>query len=141
MVTADSHEEVHELFQKHHEWLIVPSDGEAFSITSSEIEISLKKKQLLFGFLDHKGFHTWRINSVSKVNDEICLDLAGAFGRNRTQIKLVPRVSAASLTAEIEMARLKRANAIAEMIHGYLHASRIRRVELATENSRLAHIF
>src|SRR4051812_20419513 len=141
MVTAEDRDEIQSLFGKHPEWLIVPSEGEAFSVSCSEIEVSHQKRQLHFGFLDGKGYHTWRINSFSSSDEEIHLDLAGAFGRNRTQIKLVPRISAAALAAEIEIARLKRANAIAELVKEGLNVTRIRRVELAKENGRLAHIF
>ena len=141
MVNAEERAEIQGLFDKHFEWLIVPHEGDAFPVTSHELELTENKNHVLFGFLDGKGFHTWKINEAVRAEDEVHLDLAGAFGKDRTRLKLVPRISAASLAAEIETARLKRANTIADLIKDGLGASRVRRVELAKENGRVAHIF
>jgi hypothetical protein len=141
---VDAQERVAELrgfFDRHVEWLLVPSEGDAFPINNKEIEVKRKNNDVLLGFLDNKGFHSWRINEIGYADDEIRLDLAGAFRKNRTRIRLVPRIAAAALAAEIELARLKRANTIAELIKDGLNAKSIRRVSLSKDNGRLAHIF
>jgi hypothetical protein len=124
----------------HTEWLLVRAAGPAFPLYASEIEISDDGKKALFGFPDDRGFHIWRLNGFVCDGSEITIDAASAFARNQETMRLVPRVSAADLTAEVELARLQKANEIAGLIANSYPGSKLGRVSLNDENGRLAQI-
>ncbi|MBK7932529.1 MAG: hypothetical protein KA956_04630 [Pyrinomonadaceae bacterium] len=124
----------------HHEWLLVREFDKTFPLDRTEIEVGVDGDKTMFGFLDDNGFHSWRLNDATLSNNEISLDVAGAFGRKRETIRLVPRVAAAEIAAEIEIARLKMANEIAAMIEPSFPGTKLGRVALNVETGRLAQI-
>jgi Protein of unknown function DUF91. len=136
-----SHTEIRKIIDKHFEWLLVRPSGKSFPLLAGEIEMSIKDGRTYFSFLDDLGFHTWRLNGFECENEEILLDVAGAFGKNREKFRLVPRESTNVLTAEVEIARLKKANEIAKIATASLRSLKLVRVALSAENGRLAHIF
>src|SRR5688500_15747017 len=109
MVNTD---ELCELIAAHPEWLLVRELGRTFALSRDEIEVENGVKKAHFGFLDDNGFHTWRLNGFELSGSEIIIDVAGAFARKQETMRLVPRTAAAELTAEIELARLQKANEI-----------------------------
>lgn len=132
--------ELRDLIDGHHEWLLVRDAGRTFPLEKHEIEIVEDGGKLHFGFLDDKGFHSWRLNDFSQAKGEITIDVVGAFARKRETMRLVRRESAADLIAEVEQARLKRANEIAALIASYDAAIRLGRIALNEENGRFAQI-
>ncbi|HXG84465.1 MAG TPA: hypothetical protein VNI84_10595 [Pyrinomonadaceae bacterium] len=129
-----------ELLESRREWLLVDSSGKSFALGTGEIELELKTAKILVGFLDDKGFQTWRIVSFERKGDEIRLALARNFERERRKIRLVPRVSANDLSALIEAARLEKANEITRFIIAETPGAKLVRVALNIENGRLAQI-
>src|SRR5439155_10006474 len=89
---------------------------------------------------DDEGFHSWRLNGFSVEGNQIAVDVAGAFARKRETMLLIPRHSAAEFAAEIELARLKKANDIAALITDNYSGTKLVRVALNKENGRLAQI-
>ena len=136
-----SHPNLRETIEKHFEWLIVRENGRTFPVRCSEIDVATVDGRTHFSFLDDLGFHTWRLNNAEHESGEIVLDVAGAFGKNRETLRLVPREPAAMLAAEVELARLKKANEIADILAANVPGTKITRVALSNENGRLAHIF
>ena len=136
-----SHANLRETIDKQFDWLIVRENGKSFPISPDEIDVSVLESRTHFSFLDDLGFHTWRLNDVVHENGEIVLDVAGAFGKNRETLRLVPREPASSLAAEVELARLKKANEIAKLIEAGSDGSKLVRVGLSAENGRIAQIF
>jgi hypothetical protein len=137
MVNTD---QLRELIAGHPEWLLVREMGRSFPLDRSEIEIENGGSRSRFGFIDDDGFHTWRINGFEHVGSEITLDVAGAFARKRETVRLVPRAAASELRAEIELARLQKANEVASLISSGLAGVKLGRVALNAENGRLAQI-
>lgn len=137
MINTD---EIRELIDAHHEWLLVRDAGKSFPLIRTEIEITPGDDKTLFGFLDEGGFHRWRLNDFELENGEIALDVAGAFARKRETMRLVPRSSSAVLAAEIEIARLKKANELAALIAENFPGTEIVRVALNAESGRLTQI-
>lgn len=137
MVNSD---ELRELISGHHEWLLIRELGRTFPLHTHEIEIVDDGGKLHFGFLDDKGFHSWRLNGFAYAGGEIAIDVAGAFARKQETMRLVPRTSASLLTAEIELARLERANEIAALITAGDAKIKLGRVALNEENGRFAQI-
>lgn len=137
MVNAD---QIREYLNGHYEWLLVRELDRTFPLTRDEIEIDDGRDKSIFGFLDDNGFHSWRLNAATLSDDGISLDVAGAFGRKRETIRLVPRAAAAEMAAEIEVARLRMANEIAAMIEQSFPGTKLSRVALNVETGRLAQI-
>ncbi len=137
MVNTD---ELRELIASHQEWLLVREFGPAFPLEKYEIEITEDGEKAFFGFLDDNGYHAWRLNGFAFDGNEIVLDLAGAFAKKREAMRLVSRASAVLLTAEIELARLEKANEIAGLIAQNFPEIKLGRVALNTDNGRLAQI-
>ncbi|HEV7698631.1 MAG TPA: hypothetical protein VGO43_00230 [Pyrinomonadaceae bacterium] len=137
MVTTD---ELRERLAANQEWLLVREEGKTFPLYSTEIEVREDGGKRHFGFLDEKGFHTWRLNDAVVHGTEIAIDVAGAFARSQETFRLVPRTPAAELAAEIELARLQLANEIARLIAGNFAGIKLGRVALNVDNGRLAQI-
>ena len=137
MVNAD---DLRDAISSHHEWLLIRDLGRTFPLQKTEIDIIDDGGKLHFGFLDDKGFHSWRLNGFEHSNGEITIDVAGAFARKRETMRLVPRESAADLIAELERARLQKANEISDLITTFDPAIRLGRVALNEENGRFAQI-
>lgn len=133
-------ESLREIITGHHEWLLIRELGRTFPLERHEIEIVEADGKAHFGFLDDKGFHSWRLNSFANAGGEISIDVAGAFARKREIMRLVPRTPAAELTAAIEMARLEAANRIAELVANHDPLIKLCRVALNEENGRFAQI-
>ena len=134
-------QEIRELIDGHFEWLLVRDAGSSFPLNSTEIEIEKRGGKVLLGLPDDRGFRSWRVKSFLSSENEIELDVAGAFGKEREQIRLIPRTSAQTLALEIEIARLKRANEIAGALCANDAKIKLHRVALAKENGRVAHVF
>ena len=137
MVNTD---ELREIVESRHEWLLVRDPGKTFPLEKHEIEISQDGEKAHFGFLDDKGFHSWRLNGFTREGSEIAIDVAGAFARKQEVMRLIPRICASELTADIERARLEKANEIASLIASNYPGTKLGRVALNTENGRLAQI-
>jgi RecB family endonuclease NucS len=137
MVNID---ELCQLIATRNEWLLVRDEGRTFPLLAGEIDVSSENERARFGFLDDKGLHTWRLNGFALQGTEISIDVAGAFARRRETMRLVPRVTAAELSAEVETARLQQANEIARMIADSFPGVKLGRVSLNKENGRLAQI-
>jgi len=137
MVDAD---ELRELVNSHHEWLLVRDAARTFPLERHEIEIDEGETVSRFGFLDDGGFHSWRLNSFSAESGEITIDVAGEFARKRETMRLLPRTPASELSREIELARLQKANEIAGVIASARPGVKLGRVALNVETGRLAQI-
>lgn len=129
-----------EMIKANREWLIVRASGKVFALVESEIEVELKLNKILLSFLDASGFQTWRVAAFEKKGDEIVFNLTRNFEREREKIRLVPRASSAELTAAVELARLERANEIAQIIAHETRGARLVKVGLNVENGRFAQI-
>ena len=137
MVSVD---DLREIIAGNTEWLLVRETGRTFPLFASEIDITVDGEKVHFGFLDDKGLHTWRLNGFARDGGEVSIDAAGAFAKNRETMRLVPRISAADLAAEVELARLAKANEIAQLLANSFTGIKLGRVSLNKENGRLAQI-
>jgi hypothetical protein len=133
-------EELREMIGERAEWLLTGSDRRSFALTNSEIEITTEGARSFIGFIDDGGYRSARLLEFRAGEGEIVLETAGSFGRNRETLTLSARELAADLAAEIEAARLQRANEIAGLIRINRVGTRITRVSLNETGGRLAHI-
>lgn len=123
------------------EWLLQYKFGKSFSLKTDEIEIEISQNKLLFGFLDDKGFQSWRVKKFEIKNEKIFFDLTRNFEKENERVVLISRISAKDLSAEIEIARIEKANKIAGLIEQNFPKIKLTRVRLNKENGRLANIF
>jgi hypothetical protein len=132
--------ELQNLLEAHHEWLLIDAFGTSFALQKTELEITFERDRLLFGFLDDNGFQTWRVADFQTKNNEILLNLARNFEKERAKIRLVPRVLAKVLSESVELARLEKANKIAARVAKQYPGTKLVRVELNKENGRFAQV-
>jgi hypothetical protein len=129
------------LIAEHFEWLAVRDSGRTLPLRRDEIEITDDGRKTLFGFTDEKGFSMRRVVSFDVDGDELSLELSGRFGSEAETVRLIPRTSAAELSANIELARLEKANEAARIIVESFAGYTAERIQLNTSNGRLAQIF
>ncbi|MGI8638594.1 MAG: hypothetical protein ACR2MG_01360 [Pyrinomonadaceae bacterium] len=132
--------EIKSSLELHKEWLLIHLSGKTFALQKDEIELNLEYNKILFSFLDERGLQTWRVVAFKQKKNDILLDLTRNFERERTKIRLVPRISAGELSASIELARLEKANKIAAIVKENSRDAKLVRVSLNKENGRFAHI-
>ena len=128
------------LIDAHAEWLVIGENGKTFPMNRNEIELLDEDNKLLFGFLDDKGFRSVRVENILAKGDEITLEVKSNFASEAETIRLVPRVSAAELSANVELARLQKANEIARSISEFDPQIKIVRVALNKGSGRFAEI-
>ncbi len=133
--------EISEFLHSQTEWLLQYKFGKSFALNSSEIETEIKHGKLLFGFLDDKGFQTWRVKKFEIKNEKLFLDLTRNFEKENETVILIPRISAKDLSASVEIARAEKANKLAAILKDNEPKIKLTRVQLNKENSRLANIF
>lgn len=133
-------EDLASLLDKYAEWLIVAGNGRTFPVNRSEIEVRREDLRTLFGAVGENGFRSRRVVSFEVDGEEIDVSLTGLFGGGAETLRLVPRVSAAALAANVELARLERANEIASLVEQYETGVKIVRVGLNAGSGRFAEI-
>lgn len=129
-----------ELIDANFEWLLVRKNGRTFPLRRTEIEVVCESAGIKLEVLDEGGFRLLRVRSFSVEGGEILIDVVSRFGRDAETIRLLPRVSAGELAANVELARLEKANEIAAQIAESFSGARIVRAALNSENGRLAQI-
>ncbi|CAN5644144.1 hypothetical protein BH18ACI1_BH18ACI1_13370 [soil metagenome] len=132
--------EIKDMLKLRNEWLLIHSSGKTFALQKNEIELEIKHNKILFGFLDEKGFQTWRVVEFKQKKGEVLLKLTRNFERERERIRLVPRISAKELDATIELARIEKANKIANLLVSEIKNTKLVRVALNKENGRFGQI-
>lgn len=123
---------------KYFEWLVVYPEGRSFPLQANEIEIKDTGGRVVIGVPGEKGFRSWRVLQVDVEGEEVFIDVAGAFGSERSSIRLIPRTPAAELAKNIELARSVRANEIAALVPAGLPGFRVVRVAFNEGNGRIA---
>lgn len=132
--------ELRGLIDQKSEWLLVRESGRAFPLGRGEIEVAEDESRRSFAFTDDKGFHLWRLERFAFDGREIAVDVAGSFGRKKELIRLVPRITAAEMAADVELARLEIANKVGSILAASFVDAKIERIALNEENGRLALI-
>jgi hypothetical protein len=121
------------------EWLAVGENGASFPLRRDEIQIEATGTRVLLSYPGLRGYRTLRVLAIKDDGAELTICVAGEFGRNRETLRLIPREPAAELAANIEFARLERANEIAKIIAETFAGARVSRVSLSKRNGRIAH--
>lgn len=133
--------ELKSLLKLHKEWLMINQSGKSFALRNDEIELTFELGKILFSFVDEKGFQTWRIVKFKREKSELHFELSRNFNRESLKIRLVSRISVNELEESIELSRLEKANAIANLLITEIRDIKILRVALNNESGRFAQIF
>ena len=112
----NSNPELRDIIDRHREWLLIHSNGQAFPVLSTEIELVKREDKLLIGLPDDTGYWFWKIIGLEPGEGEIHLDLEANLGRKREKVRLVERAAAKELGEAVELARLEKANELARLI-------------------------
>lgn len=139
-MVAPTAEALRQIIDAHFEWLAVHPEGRTFPLQKDEIEIDQTDAKLLIGMPSENGFRNWRVEEFAFDEGELVLNVSGNFGGEIREVRFVPRTSAAELSANIELARLIRANEIAALIEKNFAGTKIVRIALNEENGRLAQL-
>jgi hypothetical protein len=129
-----------ETLDSHLEWLVVRENGRTLPLVRDEIEVESSNGRATIGFVDEKGLTAWRIDGVETDGVEIALSLSSKIRNETESVRFVPRESAAELRANIELARLEKANEIAQIFAASEPDTKLIRVSLNAENGRIAQI-
>ena len=133
--------EIQDFLKRQNEFLLQYKFGKSFALQIAEIEIEFSQNKLLFGFLDDRGFQTWRVKKFEIKSEKLFLDLTRNFEKENETVILIPRVSAGELSASVELARIEKAEKVAAIIKENNPNIKLVRVGLNKENGRLAQIF
>ena len=136
-----SRQEITDFLDSQQEWILQYKAGKTFALKKAEIETEISNNKLLFGFLDEKGFQTWRVKNYEIKNGKLDLDLTRSFEKENRKVILIPRISARELSEAVELARLETADKIARIMAENNPQTKLVRVGLNKENGRVANIF
>lgn len=131
--------ELRKFFDAQKEWLVV-SDAKTFALQNSEIEISAERGKLILSFLSDAGFQMRRVADWKYEKQKLIFETAGNFGKDAGKIEFIPRLSAENLSDSVELARLEKAQMIADSAVKFQAGLKLVRVSLNKENGRLAEI-
>ncbi|REJ77486.1 MAG: hypothetical protein DWQ47_14000 [Acidobacteria bacterium] len=134
------HLQFREFLDSHEEWIAVHRDGSIFALRSHEMEFEDSGHGALFGFLDRKGYVTWRLEAVEIEERRAVLDLSRRFGSVSETLELIPRAAAEELGADVREARLAAANEIGDAVKRAFGGMKLKRVVMNRPNARFARI-
>ncbi len=140
MNLENSFAEISQKLDSHNEWLLIRGLGKSFALQRDEIELDLERGKILLGFTGETGFQTWRVAEYKIEDKKLTLDLTRNFGREHEKIIFVPRISASELGAAVELARLEKANKIANLVVLENQKSKLVRASLNKKDGRSAEI-
>ena len=128
------------ILDTHLEWLAVRESGRTLPLLRSEIEIVNSNGSSKLGFVDEKGLSVRSVSEYEIDGIELVVRLRSTLKNEFETVRFIPRESAAELRANIELARLQKANEIAEIFAGSISDSNLVRVSLNANNGRIAQI-
>lgn len=132
--------ELRERLDSGFEWLAVRENGRTVPLRRDEIELESVNGSSRIGFTCDDGFRIWRVLEFIPEGVEFTLQLSRAGGRDHESFRFIPRETAAAFAANIEIARLRQANEIADVVKNGFPELRPLRISLSKGNSRLAKI-
>ena len=137
---AEPSRAIADILDTHLEWLIVRENGRTLPMLRSEIEVLNTNGKSKLGFVDEKGLTVRSVSGVETDGFEIVVRLSSKISRQVETVRFVPRESAAALQADIELARLQKANELAGIFAASSPETKLIRVSLNSGNGRIAQI-
>jgi hypothetical protein len=132
--------DISKILDTHLEWLIVRENGRTLPMLRSEIEVKNSNGRSKIAVVDDKGLLVRSITHFETDGAELVIHLSSKLDARSEIMRLVPRESAKELQAGIELARLQKANDIAEILASSVIDSKVVRVSLNVGNGRIAQI-
>ena len=132
--------DISEFLDTHLEWLIVRENGRTLPMLRAEIEIVNTNGTLKLGFIDETGLILRSVSGFEIDGLELVVRLRSQLKNEIEMVRFVPREPAAELRANIELARLQKANEIAQIFAASIPDSQVVRVSLNKNNGRIAQI-
>lgn len=132
--------ELTKFIESNQEFLIINSNGKAFALKSAEFEKTIERGRILITFLDDSGYQTWRILALEQKENELILDLAKNFETEHEKLRIIPRIAPENITAEVEAARIEKANETSSILESSVSGVKTLQVRLNKQNGRFAQI-
>ena len=129
-----------DILDPHLEWLVVRENGRTLPILRSEIEISSSNGVSKLGFVGENGLIVRIVHGLEMDGVELVVHFSSGIAIEAETVRFVPRESTAELKAGIELARLQKANEIAEIFAASTGDGKVVRVALNPRNGRIAQI-
>lgn len=122
--------QISELIAAHSEWLFTQSNRTQ-SLTRDEIEVRFEFGKLILSVSINEGFSFWRVISWKQDGDILTFEVSKNFGKEKTKIELIPRVSSSILMTNINESRQERAIKIASLAASFQPKTEIEKVGLS----------
>jgi len=106
--------QINKIIGTHNEWLFA-QDGKTQSLLGNEIEVRFEFGKLILSCPTNEGFQFWRVNDWKQEGDKLTFQVSKNFGKEKTKIELIPRMSSQTLTANVNQSRQERAIHIASL--------------------------
>lgn len=112
--TVENAKQINKFISSNSEWLFT-HDNKTQSVTRNEIEVRFEFGKLVLSVSLNEGFKFWRVNDWKQEEEKLIFEVAKQFGKDKSKIELIPRVSSQTLNATINESRQQRANKIASL--------------------------
>jgi hypothetical protein len=126
-----AYQQIAELFRAHAEWLLVPSNGGAYSLRRDEFEIAIVHGKLVFSCWTETGNRWWHVLAWHWNGQLLEFETSRRFGRERALMQLVPRTSAKHVAVLIRAARELRCERLAQLAATFETGTTIERLSLS----------
>lgn len=122
--------QITEIIASHSEWLFTHSH-KTQSLTRDEIEVRFEFGKFILSVSINEGFTFWRVMNWKKDGEKLTFEVSKKFGKEKTKIELIPRVSSSVLTANINESRQERSIKIASLAASIQPKTEIEKVGLS----------
>lgn len=122
--------QINSIIATHSEWLFT-HDNKTQSLTRNEIEVCFEFGKLVLSVSINEGFTFWRISSWKQEDEKLIFEVSKQFGKDKSKIELIPRVSSQTLAATINESRQQRASKIALLVSTLQPKTEIEKVGLS----------
>jgi len=135
LTTAQSIEaartQIASLFAEHSEWFYSSEDGVTQPVRQSEVGIDVLQGRLILSCWTEEGARSWRIRAWGQQGEKLLFEASQRMGALHPLVELVPRASAAAITATVRAGRQARCEQLARLASASLPGSRIERTRLS----------
>ncbi len=107
---------IRELLDTHSEWFLTQDGAAPLALNSTEFDLSIAHRRLIFSSWTEIGSRTWRVTAWSWTGEKLLLEASRRLGAEVAKLELVPRASAKAIVASIAAARQMRCEKLAQIV-------------------------
>ena len=107
---------IRELLDTHSEWFLTQDGAAPLALNSTEFDLSIAHRRLIFSSWTETGSRTWRVTAWSWTGEKLLLEASRRLGAEVAKLELVPRASAKAIVASIAAVRQTRCEKLAQIV-------------------------